>query len=169
MAQTFLYFKGKAKWARLQQPDEHGNYGMNLYLTQESYGDFMRELKEKDPAVLNVVGKDEDGYFVKFKRPTSKLMRGKITTFAPPVVVDGSKTLPDGSHPPLTDMLGNGSDVTVKVLVYPYNKPTGGKGRATRLESVRVDNLIPYTPKKDFDEGQQNQVEGLSEQPQPLF
>ncbi len=163
------YFQGKAKWARLVSPDQkYACWSVVLYMdaNSDSYNKLL-ELKKADNGVdgiLNVIKKDEDGYFTTFKRPTQKLIKGKVQAFAPPIVMEA-----DGTTPLLNALVGNGSDVTVKVEVYQYNKPTGGKGRAARLVSVRVDNLIPFEMKKDFDEDQMKQVKGLAEQPEQLF
>ena len=166
MASKFEFFKGKAKWVHTARPDRFDKFSMVLYPDAESL-DKINKYKEGKPGqsgILNVIGKDDDGYFVKFTRPQSKTMRGKVVGFATPTVLNK-----DGM--PLTEVLvGNGSDVTVKVEIYTYNTPTKSKGTACRLESIRVDNLIPFVPVKDFDEDTALNVKGLLEQPpQPLF
>lgn len=167
-----LYFQGKAKWAKLITPDtKFGSaWKITLYPTDESYQQII-ELKEprgNTQGILNVIHKDEDGYNITFKRDTSKVYNGKIKTFNPPIVYET-----DGKTELRHAMVGNGSDVTVKCQYYTYNKPGGSKearGSALRLESVRVDKLIPYEMKRDFDEDQLRQVRGLDEQPpQPGF
>lgn len=161
------YFQGKAKWVRVHNPDQYNNWKMDLYLTDESYKKLLdlKESKDGVSGILNVIKKDDDGYYTSFKRPASKLMRGKTVGFAPPEVLDK-----DGVTPLRDTVIGNGSDVTVKIQVYTYNKPAGGKGRATRLEAIKVDNLIPYGGKKDMDDEMFRQTKGLDEQPeQPLW
>ena len=39
----------------------------------------------------------------------------------------------------MTDSIGNGSEVTIKVAAY-----SSVKGKGHRLEAVKVENLIPY-------------------------
>lgn len=148
-----VYLQGKAKWARLGRPDEWGNYKINLYLNNESVEKF-RNLGTK-----NVLKKDEDGYFCTLRRPESKLMRGKVVGLAPPTVVDK-----DGM--PMRDvMLGNGSDVTVKLDLYEYYPPgSKEKAKAMRMSGVRVDNLVPYA-RTDRDEYDAYNVKGLDDQP----
>jgi hypothetical protein len=162
MATKYEFFSGKAKWAHTTKPDKYDKYSIVLYLDQASL-EKVRELKETKPPILNQLSKDEDGYYIKFSRPMSKVYNGKVKGFAPPEVLK-----PDGI--PLTEaLIGNGSDVTCKVEVYTYNTPGGGQGRATRLQSIRVDNLIPFEVKRDFTEEQEQTTRGLMEQPQPLF
>lgn len=165
-----VYLQGKAKWAKLVQPDtKYGSaWSVVLYLTPESYAEVMK-LKETTPkqkGIMNVIKKDEEGYNMTLKRPTSKEMKGKIVGFAPPEILEA-----DGTSPLRNALIGNGSDITCKVQVYTYpDRLTGGKGTAIRLESVRVDNLIPFEMKRDFDDEQTRQTKGLAEAPpQPLF
>jgi len=161
------FLQGKCKWARLVAPDmKYSQWSIVLYPDTKSYEKLMelKTAKNGVDGILNVIKKDEDGYFVTFKRPTQKLIKGKVQGFAPPEVFEA-----DAKTPLISALVGNGSDVTVKVQVYQYNKPAGGKGRAARLESVRVDNLIPFEMKKDFNEEQTRLVKGLDEQPEQLF
>lgn len=163
-----VYIQGKAKWAKLVTPDTKYNcWSVVVYPNEESMK-ILNELKagkDDTSGILNPIKKDDDGYFITLKRPIQKLMAGKVTSFSPPIIVEA-----DGENLLRNALIGNGSDITVKVQVYIYNKPAGGKGTAMRLESVRVDNLVPFEMKKDFDKDQQRQVSGVAEAPpQPLF
>lgn len=149
-------------WARTVTPNKFGKWSVMIYLTQASY-DIMMELKQNKgdtEGVKNVVSKDDDGYYCVFSRPQNKMIRGKVVGFAPPLVLQA-----DGKSPLIDTLIGNGSDVTLKLDFYTYKKPTGGKGSAIRLESIRVDTLIPFTMNRDFNEEEQKQVEHLDEQP----
>jgi hypothetical protein len=172
MATEFLYLKGKVKWCRPQQPDPWGNWKTEFYPIPEDLAK-IKALKETSNGVTgikNTIKKDEDGEYVSLRRPQSKLMRGKVTGFAPPEVLDGSVVLPDGSNPPLRDTpIGNGTDATVKISVYTHSTPGGGKARATRWEAIRVDNLVPYKGRDEFTEGEEKQIRGLAESPKPLW
>lgn len=161
MAKTeYVYLQGKAKWARLAQPDPWGNWKITLYLTPDSYNK-MNELKME--GVKNTIRKDEDGYHVVLRRPQQKMMKGKVIGLAPPEVINPDQT-------PLRDMLiGNGSDVTVKLEVYEHGTPSGGKAKAARLMGVRVDNLVPFVVTRDFEEDQEKSIRGLNEQPPQLW
>lgn len=163
-----VYIQGKAKWAKLVTPDTKYNCWSVVVYPNEDSMKILNELKEtkgETSGILNPIKKDEDGYNITLKRPIQKLMGGKVTSFAPPIVLEA-----DGENPLRNALVGNGSDITCKVQVYNYNKPTGGKGTAIRLESVRVDNLVPFEIRRDFDKDQTRQVTGLQEAPpQPLF
>ncbi len=156
-----VYLKGKCKWARTNTPDKYGKWGVVLYPDDASL-ETIRDLQTK--GIKNVLKKDEDGYFMAFRREQQKNMRGKMVGFAAPIVLDkdGQLLAPDL-------MIGNGSDVTIKIEVYTYNVPAGGKGAATRLVSIRVDNLVPYEVNRDFAPDEQKAVEGLREQPAATF
>ena len=107
---------------------------------------------------LNELKQDDDGYNIKFSCPPDKLYQGRMVPFHVQVV--------DANGIPINDPIGNGSDVTMKVDIYTYRK---GEGKAVRLRAVRVDNLIPFIPDKDFRPDQKETLEGLSDQPAPEF
>lgn len=155
----YHFFSGKGKWVRTTAPDPWGNWKTDLYFNQESLDRYRQLHAEK--GLMNRINKDDDGYYVTFKRPIEKQRRdGKKFGFAPPEVLHS-----DGTTPLRDTLVGNGSDITVKIELYNYNKPGGGKGYATRLEAIRVDNLIPFDGKRDFEKDQEKQVRGLDEQP----
>lgn len=166
------YFQGKASWAnRLFEADtDYGQWSVKLHFTPKSHEDFLK-LKEPDgewAGILNEVKKDEDGYFHQFRRPVRKEFRDKNNKhqeieFDPPIVLDSEGRAWDQRVP-----IGNGSDITVKVELYRYSYK-GKKGRAIRLVSVKVDNLVPLEIDKDFSPRQKKQIEGLAEQPPQLF
>jgi len=157
MAVVNLFLKGKFKWANLVKPDKFGNWKIVLYPDNEGL-DKIRELQAK--GLKNVIGKDDDGYYVTFRRPENKKVAGELRGFTPPLVLreDGSVC---------TDLVGNGSDGYVKIEVYDYKPPIGQPAKAARLVSVRVDNLVPYT-KDSFDKDQTKMVSGLPDQ-KPMF
>jgi hypothetical protein len=108
--------------------------------------------------------KDDDGYYIQFSREPSKLMRGKVVAFAAPKVVDKDGVPIDGSR------VGNGSDVTVRLEVYQHGTPNGGKAKAARFDSIRIDNLVPYQPDRDLgSQDEKDAVKSLTEAPEPLF
>lgn len=166
MAKTeYYYFQGKASWAKLVTPDHmFKKWSVKLHLTPESYALFMK-LKEKDgetEGILNEVKKDDDGYFVNLSRPTEKRYRDELRAFTPPEVIDK-----DGKV--FQELIGDGSDITCKVECYRFKLPfKKNQGRAIRLASVRVDNLVPFTRAQYTDE-QEALVKGLDEQPKQLF
>ena len=172
MANEYVFLKGKTKWFRANQPDSYGNWKHQLWLDGPSLEKF-RELqttKSGVQGIKNVLQKDDDGYYVTIRRPQQKLIRGKVVGFAPPEVLDGSKTLPDGTNPPLRDVIvGNGSDIVTKIEVYSHPIPGGGRAKAVRWMSSRIDNLVPYEGRKDFTEDEERLVKGIEDQSPQMF
>ena len=172
MSSDFIFLKGKSKWFRHQQPDPWGNWKHDLYLDKESI-EKIRELqlpKNNVQGIKNVLKKDEDGYYVTLRRPQQKMMRGKVIGFAPPEILDGATTLPDGSNPPLRDVLvGNGSDIVTKVEIYSHPTPGGGRARAMRWLSSRIDNLVPFQSREELTDIEEKLTRDLADQPKQLF
>lgn len=161
MASEDVYFKGKGKWIRPNAPNEWGKWAMVLYPDQESL-EKIRDLQAE--GLKNVIKKDDDGYYLSITRPAQKIVKGRMVGFTPPKVLDK-----DGKDMSSVS-IGNGSDVTVKVEKYDFTVPnTKQKAVAMRWEAVRVDNLVPFEEKKDFTDQEQDQVEGLAEQPEHIF
>jgi hypothetical protein len=138
MATQFYYFSGKAKWAKLGlglNPEENADkeyecWKLNFYPDEPSMQAY------NDSGLRLQVKEDDDGKFVSLRRPFKKLIKEEVVNFdKPPVTVRN----PDGTTSPLQTLLGNGSDVVVKVAVYDSRK-----GKAHRLESVMVTNHVPY-------------------------
>lgn len=161
----YIYLKGKVKWFKHTSPNKFGKWAHDLYMEGESLDKF-RKLQEE--GVLTKLRKDEDGYNATISRPVSKTIRGREQGFAPPEVL-----APDGVTPIRDMLVGNGSDVTTKVVVYSYRIPGMDPpkyGKAIRWESTRIDNLVAFDPHKDFDKDQEKMISGLAEQPpQQLF
>lgn len=135
MTTTYHYFTGPCTWAKLKKPDDFNgvkNWKINVYLDKKG----IDELKASGLRVRPK--KDDEGkLFVTFRRPVEKEIKGEIVEFDPP-------TLLGKENEPLDKLVGNGSVVTVKVSVFDTRM---GKGH--RLESVRVENLIEYTPPQE--------------------
>lgn len=127
MASSYYYLSGKAKWAKLFKPDDkYKNWQIQVYMDDPS-------MKIFDESGMTMQKKtDEDGTFVTFRRPEAKVIRDELVKFNPPEVLDA-----EGNK--LDQLVGNGSEVTVKVIVYDTMK---GKGH--RLEAVKVTKLVPY-------------------------
>ena len=160
MATKYISLKGKAKWVKVQTLDPWGNWKVTLYPDNESM-EIINELKSK--GLKNDIKKDDDGYYVTFKRPSSVNIRGKTQGLAPPDVLQ-----PNGD--PLRGvMVGNGSDVTLQLQVYEYQRNTPRQGIAARLDSIRVDNLVPFELKRDYDQAQEGQVRTLMATPAPVW
>jgi len=157
-----IFIQGKLSWVKVQVPDEWGKWKVTVHPNAASL-DKIRDLQAE--GLKNVLKKDEDGYFVSFSRPTQKMMKGKVIGLTPPELL-----MADGKTPLQGVLVGNGSDGTVKLEVYQHGTPGGGKAKAARLVSIRVDNLIPFEINRDFDRDQKEKVAGLEEvPPEPLF
>lgn len=154
MAQTeFINVQGKVKWFRHNIPDTNGAWTHIMYLDAPSL-EKMRELQSE--GMKNLIRKDEDGWWIRFKRPTEiRLRTGRTIGFAPPEVM-----LADGT-PAREINVGNGSDVTTRLEVYSHKTPTGGTARAARWLSSRIDNLIPFNGNEDRNEFEKRAVSGL--------
>ena len=158
--QTYEYISGKASWCKTKSPETFGNDSFwSATIHPDAKGlEFARELASK--GMKNHIKKDDDGWFIKFKRPTYRKLRSgiKAAMIAPEVI--------DADNKPFDGLIGNGSDCTFKLEVYDHNTPTGGKAKAARLASIKVHNLVPYDV-PSTDEKQKRLVEGLPEQPAP--
>ena len=149
-----VILEGKISWHNLVTANEDHKWQCRIYLTPESLAE-VNKLKEE--GLMNVLKKDDDGYSMTFTRYEQKEIRGRITLFAPPVVLDK-----DGK--PMVGMgIGHGSDIKMKVQVYRFRKPgtTNQKAVAARLEAIRVVNLVPYEQGRDLDTSQIRQIKGL--------
>lgn len=169
MASTqIIYMKGKGKWCqRLFTPDEKFNppaWKFDFYPDTDAYAILvdLKSPKDGSQGLLNKIKKDDDGYYLQIKRPTFIDSRKGRIPLGPPVIVG-----PDGA-PWNGDAIGNGSDLTIKLAKRIYPTPTKQMGVALRLESVRVDNLIPFE-KEDFPPAMAKSVDGLAEQPKPTW
>lgn len=159
MATKDIFLSGKAKWVHTHKPDaKYGKYSCVLYPDAASL-EKIKELKSATPSILNELKRDDEGDYMKFSCDPNKVIGGKMVIFQVNVLK------PDGA--PLTETLvGNGSDVTIKLEWYTYRK---GEGAAVRLKAIRVDNLIPFIAKRDFMDEDKKNVSGLPEQPAPIF
>lgn len=157
--QSFEMFQGKLKWPKLDRVNDWGKWTVVLYPDAKAL-ERIRELQAE--GVKNVIKKDDDGYYTTLSRPNTKLIRGKVVAFDPVKIVDKDIQ-------PFIGSLGNGTDATVKVEIYSHPTPGGGKAKAMRLESIRIDNLVPYNPEVQFTPTEKSAVQGLSDQPEQLF
>jgi hypothetical protein len=129
MATKYIYLSGKGKWIKAHKPDaEYNNYTMQLYPNEAS-------MKVFNESGLSLAPKsDADGTYITFRRPETKLIKDEVVKFGPPSVfgVDGK---------PFDGLIGNGSEVTIKVSVFDTRK-----GPGHRWEGVKVDKLVEYVP-----------------------
>lgn len=145
-------------WCRPHMVDKFGNWKTGIYLTPESVTK-VKELQVR--GLKNTLTENEDGVYMQFNRPQQKNYSGKVIGLVPPEVVDR-----DGL--PLKEtLIGNGSDITLKLEVYGFKR---FPGIAARWMAVKVDNLVPFVRPTDFTEDEEKAVRGLTDQPaQPKF
>ena len=160
MAKQYIYVQGKGSWfGNLGFLDQKYNKWNLLFYPNDESLNTLRELN-----LRNTISKDDEGWKIQLGRPGSKVFKGIVVAFEPPKVIDKEGKPLDANR------IGNGSDCTVKLEHYTYAAPGSQKRlNAIRLESVRIDNLIPYEPKTDMSEADKALVEGLDKQPEQLF
>lgn len=159
MANEKAFWSGKVSWVN-KGPDKFGRGGCVFYPNQDAYNEI---ILLKQQGLQNLIKHDDDGYFINVSRPMQIVTRsGKIVALAPiEIFTEDGKT-------PYHGEVGNKSDATLKVEIRKYKKPTGGDGVAIRLESIRLDHLIPITA-DDFPEKSPRKKlqEGLDTAPRP--
>lgn len=159
--------RGKCKWAHVTRLNRYDAWSLELWPIQEDL-ELIRDLQAQ--GLKNVLKKDDDGYNIRFKREPKRDIRlrtGEVKTliFAPPTV-----SMADGSPLPNGVSIGNGSDVSVILEVYPHGTPGGGKAVAARLEGVKVDNLVPFDPATDYETDEEREkIDELVNQPEHKF
>lgn len=157
----FVFVSGKVSWVKGITPNQWDKWALTLHPDAESL-EKIRDLQAE--GVKNVIKKDEDGYYVQFSRPIMiQLRNGQKTPLAPPEITHKDGTPMEGVP------IGNGSDGIVKLEVYQHPTPNGGRAKAARWASLRIDNLIPFNKDEDYPEDRKKLAEGLAEQPEPLF
>lgn len=143
MASETHYITGKSHWAKVfphskdKNEDFHGPggaYTIELEVDTEEHDKFIATGSRTKPRIT------EDGVLIKFKR---KHTHPSIEVFGgPPQVVDADKNEWDGT------LIGNGSEVEVAYTVYDTKM-----GKGTRLEGIRVLDLVELPPLEGAEEG----------------
>lgn len=139
MATKTYLFTGKTKWAKPTKLDEKfDNYQMPLYMDEKSWADF------KESGARTEIKKDKDTgeEFTTFKRRHKEMnwKKGEMQENGPAKVFIKND---EGEYVPFDGLIGNGSEVSVRVDVFDTRN---GKGH--RLVSVGVDKLVEYNPDK---------------------
>ena len=136
-----IKLSGEVRWAKVQRPDSKFNYyGVELRPDAKSAGVLLASgITTLKPS------KDGEGFY-NFKRyPDKPVWENGNQRPAGPVSVfdvDGRETTVD---------IGNGSTVEIVIDVFPYNN-TYGKGVSSRLESVKIIDLVVFE-RSDNQEG----------------
>lgn len=139
MATKYLYLEGIAQWTKAKEPDEkYNNYSIDLYVTPEA------DANMKQSGAQLTRREDDKGVYYKIKRPHEGIVSGEKVEWGPPAVriVTGNELEPGVPETtPFDGLVGNGSKVTLKLAVYDTKK-----GKGTRWEALRVDELVEYNP-----------------------
>jgi hypothetical protein len=125
---TEFYFKGKIFWAFVHKTDKYDKYSFN-FVPEDA------EVRKavKATGVRNGIKEDKDGnLFYKFRRDAK----------------DGPIYVTDPEGKPIESLIGNGSDVVVKLGVEKFVSPTHGPVVRSKVLGVVVTNLIPYEKKE---------------------
>lgn len=160
MAASFtLDVFGKIKYIHAVNFNKFGDWSVTIYPDTKSL-EVIREYQAK--GWKNVMKKDDDGYYIQFKRAPTKMMRGKLVAFTAPKVVDIDGKPFDGMK------IGWGSDAIVRLEVYQHGTPNGGKAYACRWDSIKVTNLVPFEmDKSDWSEEEKENIKSLTNVPEP--
>ncbi len=155
VATSTLDVRGKVKYIHAVNLNKYGDWIITIYPDTQSL-EVIREYQAK--GWKNVMKKDDDGYFIQFKRSPTKMMKGKVVAFTAPKVVDNEGKPFDGMR------VGWGSDVIVRLEVYQHGTPNGGKAFACRWDSLKVTNLIPFEiDKSDWTDDEKANIKSLTE------
>jgi hypothetical protein len=173
MATNYFNVRGYIKWAKLYEPDEY--LGVKRWIVNFYPKDTEQMEKLKASGLGLKVGKDEDGEFVKLRRPCKKEIKDNIVVFAPPKISgvvevdyvdqdgnpitsynkgDGREIIPRGQKVDL----GNMTEGIVNYSVYGT-----AKGNGHRLEGFKVIELVEYA-KLDNDLPEEEQEEEAAAQ-----
>jgi hypothetical protein len=137
------YFKGQSKFTTLKEPNQWGDWNITFYPDPKALEE-VRDMQSN--GLKNILKKDDNGYYITFKRAHTASRGGREIVNSPPVVVG-----PDGKTP-LDDLIGSGSKVTVKLESYTHPTPSGGRAVAARLAGVQVDELVPFGDAGTYEE-----------------
>ena len=121
---TVHNFSGKVEWL-LSRPNKYNKYTMNFFPKDPGVRKAVKETGIKNSPKVSEKGDLEGQMFYIFRSDQ-------------PFVV----TTPDGE--PVTSMIGNGSEITVRLEVERFVSPTHGPTARSKVIGVVVDNLIPY-------------------------
>lgn len=151
MANTkHYYFAGVCKWAMVHRMDEkYELYKIDLFMDESSFDTY-----NESGCTMKVKEDKESGdSFVTFRRKDQQLIGKDLKHFGKPKVVDKEGV-------PLTDNVGNGSSVVLKVAVFDTRNGIGH-----RLEGVMVTDLVPFEGGDSEDRIEEYRPTGLEDLP----
>ena len=155
-----VVINGKSKFAFVTRLNQFGKWVVGVYPDQASLPKVYKLIEE---GIKNELKVDDEGQkWIAFSRPPDKTDRqGRKFSLTPPLVIDK-----DGRV--LTDNIGFGSDIAVKLECYGGKTPIGSSYKAARLHGVKVYNLVPYEPETMAEDPHEvKAAKALNAQPEP--
>lgn len=159
MASTEMVdLQGKIKFIHAVSFNKFEKWAVTFYPTPASR-EIIMDLQTQ--GVKNTWKKDDDNqYYISFSRDPTKMMRGKVVAFTSPKVIDKDGQPMDGTK------IGRDSDATIRLEVYQHGTPSGGKAKAARWDSIRIDHLVPYDPDKSLTAEEAANIKELAASPE---
>lgn len=158
----FVYLEGMFKYTRHITPevdlDGKANWNVTFYPKPASLETIQKWVSE---GLKNKIKKDDDGYFIKFRRDVIKEFKGgRKRAFEPPEVIDAN-------NQPVDVMVGNGSTGILKLETYIHPTPYGGTARAARFAGIKLETLVPFDARTDYvpDSPEERLVRGMPDKP----
>lgn len=171
----YLKVPGKVKWAKIYTPDEYRGavrWSVQFYPTDDGW-----DMIKKAGIQKKIKDKGE-GKFIDLYRPTTKMIKGRIVHFTPPILYDKSgktlveyqdnngKTLRsyDDENTDVTRigdpvLIGNDSDVLIHLSVYPT-----AMGPGNRLDAITIVDLIHYEKPEEKEENKETKGEEVEQE-----
>ncbi len=151
----YVDMTGKAYWAKVYQLDNYNGASrwiLDFFPNEEALKKF------KDLGIQKKLLENENGTYFRPIRPESKLITNRVVYFTPPIIYNKDGSVAVGYYNEDDNLvrsyddkdkkivkrgenilIGNGSDVTITLCVYPT-----AKGVGNRLESVKILDLVEY-------------------------
>lgn len=139
-----LYLEGTCYWAKHAKPDEkYKNYEIDFYPTET---DLTRLI---NAGFQGKVRESEHGKWVKIRKPSRRITKNdEIKKLPPPELYDRDN---NKIEDPAEVMIGNGSEITVKLHLIPDEKGD----MITRWVALRVNNnrsVVEVKRDEDYEE-----------------
>lgn len=150
---------GKVKYIHAVNFSKYDKWTVTIYPDATSL-ELIRGL-QADGLKNNLKKDEENQYYVSFHRDPTKMMRGKLVSFAQPKVVDKEGKLMDGS------LIGWESDVTVRLEVYRSAPNSAYRYVGARWDSLRVNNLVPWESTRELGPEEQEAHDSLVKASEP--
>lgn len=126
----FVKLRGTAIAVFIKKPNDYGAFTVRLKLDPESFKIF------NEAGIQTKINEQGE---VTLRRKAAALIKDSLVEFGPPPVFNSDAELIE--KPPI---IGEGSDIEVKVCVYDTIKGVGH-----RVEAIMIHNLVDWVPKDE--------------------